>query len=116
VPRFIARTIRAVRITSRVSERPVSVALKGPSASGKSFTEETVLKFFPGMAFHEMTGMSERALVYSEVPLEHRMLVTAFASSAKPSNPGFTSISGRSGATVVMSRRLAQNARSRTFV
>jgi hypothetical protein len=33
-------------LTSRLFERPVSVAIKGVSAGGKSFTDEQVLKFF----------------------------------------------------------------------
>jgi hypothetical protein len=62
-------------ITSRLFEKPVSIAVKGLSASGKSFTVETILKFFPSSAFWTMTGMSERALAYSEEPLSHRTLV-----------------------------------------
>lgn len=62
-------------LTSRLLARPVSVAVKGPSAGGKSYIVETVLGFFPGEAFYTMTGMSERALAYSEEPLSHRVLV-----------------------------------------
>ena len=61
--------------TSRVLDRIVSVAVKGPSSGGKSYTVAAVLEHFPGAAYHAMTGMSERALAYSEEPLEHRMLV-----------------------------------------
>jgi hypothetical protein len=35
----------------------------------------SVLEHFPPTAFYAMTGMSERALAYSEEPLQHRMLV-----------------------------------------
>lgn len=62
-------------MTSRVLKRPVSVAVKGPSSGGKSFTTETVLSFFPEEAFHALTAMSERALAYGDEPLKHRMLV-----------------------------------------
>src|SRR5262245_51701710 len=34
-------------LTSRLFERPVSIAIKGVSSVGKSFTVEQVLKFFP---------------------------------------------------------------------
>ena len=61
--------------TSRLLERPVSVAVKGPSSGGKSFAVETTLKLFPPAAFYAMTAMSERALAYSDEPLKHRMLV-----------------------------------------
>ena len=62
-------------VTSRLLDKPVSVAVKGPSAGGKSYVVERVLSFFPDEAFYAMTGMSEKALAYSQEPLEHRMLV-----------------------------------------
>ena len=62
-------------VTSRLLERPVSVAVKGPSAGGKSFMVETTLRLFPPEAFHAMTAMSEKAVAYSNEPLKHRMLV-----------------------------------------
>jgi hypothetical protein len=62
-------------LTSRLFERPVSVAIKGVSAGGKSFTVEQVLKFFPPDAFFERTGMSEKAIIYSDENFRHRFLV-----------------------------------------
>jgi hypothetical protein len=62
-------------LTSRVTRKPVSIAVKGHSASGKSFTVETVTEFFPPAAFIEMTGMSERALVYMRDDYRHRTIV-----------------------------------------
>ena len=62
-------------VTSRLLERPVSVAVKGPSSGGKSFLVESTLKFFPQEAFHALTAMSDRALAYSNEPLQHRFLV-----------------------------------------
>jgi hypothetical protein len=62
-------------LTSRLLERPISAVLKAPSAAGKSYLVDTVLRFFPPSAFYTVTGMSERALVYSEEPLEHRTIV-----------------------------------------
>lgn len=61
--------------TSRLLEQIVSVAVKGPSAAGKSYVVRRVLEFVPDSAFHALTGMSERSLAFSEEPLEHRMLV-----------------------------------------
>ena len=61
--------------TSRLLDRPISVAVKGPSSAGKSFLVEKVLSFFPAEAFHALTAMSERALAYGDEPLKHRMLV-----------------------------------------
>jgi hypothetical protein len=51
------------------------VAVKGPSSGGKSYSVEQALRFLPDCAYHAMTGMSERGLIYDEEPLEHRMLV-----------------------------------------
>jgi predicted fused transcriptional regulator/phosphomethylpyrimidine kinase len=61
--------------TSRLFERPVSVAVKGISAGGKSFTVETVLRFLPPEAFFARTGMSEHALVYSAEDFQHRHIL-----------------------------------------
>jgi hypothetical protein len=62
-------------LTSRLFQRPVSVAVKGPSSGGKSFVVERVLKFFPEDAFFERTAMSDRALAYSDEDFRHRYLV-----------------------------------------
>lgn len=62
-------------VTSRLLENPVSVAVKGPSSGGKSWTVERVLQLIPDEGYHALSAMSERALVYSTVPLKHRMLV-----------------------------------------
>lgn len=62
-------------LTSRLLQRPVSVAVKGPSSGGKSYLTESVLRFFPESAYHALTAMSERTLAYSEEPIEHRFLV-----------------------------------------
>lgn len=62
-------------VTSRVLNRPISASVKGPSSAGKSYTTEQVLNFFPESAYYALSGMSERALVYDDEPLQHRYLV-----------------------------------------
>jgi hypothetical protein len=62
-------------LTSRLFERPVSVAIKGVSAGGKSFTVEQVLKFFPSAAYFVRTGMSEKAIIYSDESYRYRFIV-----------------------------------------
>lgn len=62
-------------VTSRLLARPCSVAIKGPSAGGKSFLVEQVLRLFPPSAYYALSAMSERALAYDREPLAHRMLV-----------------------------------------
>jgi hypothetical protein len=61
--------------TSRVLDTIVSVVLKGPSAAGKSATVDRVLQFFPDEAVVQLSGMSERFLVYDDRPIAHRMLI-----------------------------------------
>ncbi len=78
--RLVAGEERALKlvylaVTSRLLDHPVSLALKGPSAGGKSYIVERVLDYFPDRAYYAMTGMSERALAYDDEPLEHRVLV-----------------------------------------
>jgi len=62
-------------IVSRLLTRIVSLAVKGPSAGGKSFLTETVLCYFPASAYYALSAMSEHALAYDREPLQHRMLV-----------------------------------------
>ena len=62
-------------VTTRFLERPVSAALTGPSASGKSHLTESVLRFFPPEAYYALSAMSERAMAYSEKSLVHCFLV-----------------------------------------
>jgi DNA-binding transcriptional ArsR family regulator len=62
-------------VTSRLLEKPVSIALKGPSSGGKSHVVERVLSFAPQSAYYALTAMSERTLAYSEEPIKHRFLV-----------------------------------------
>jgi hypothetical protein len=61
--------------TSRLLDKIVSAGVKGPSAAGKSAAVERVLGFFPQEAYYSLSGMSERALAYSEELLKHRMFV-----------------------------------------
>jgi hypothetical protein len=62
-------------LTSRLLDRPVSIAVKGPSSGGKSFIVQSVLRFFPPEAYHALTALSEKALAFSSESLRHRHLV-----------------------------------------
>ncbi|MGO9352480.1 MAG: DUF3854 domain-containing protein [Mycobacterium sp.] len=70
----LAKTLYLV-LTSRLLDKQVSAGVKGHSASGKSYTVETVSRFFPPEAYLEFTGMSEHALVYSPQQFAHRTLI-----------------------------------------
>jgi DNA-binding transcriptional ArsR family regulator len=62
-------------LTSRFLQRPVSVVVKCTSSGGKSFSVETVLRFFRAEAAYCVTAISARALAYTEADLKHRLLV-----------------------------------------
>ena len=73
------RSAKAVflSVVSRFLDLPVSVALKGPSAGGKSYLLKTVLAHFPQSEYHAVSSLSPKALAYMTQPLSHRMLVIA---------------------------------------
>ena len=62
-------------LVTRLFDRPVSLAVKGPSGGGKSYLVEVVLLLFPASAFLVLNAMSERLLAYTEESLQHRFLV-----------------------------------------
>jgi hypothetical protein len=61
--------------TPRLFSQPLSVAIKGPSSGGKSYTVQNALRFLPQEACFTLTSASERALIYTDEDLHHRMLV-----------------------------------------
>ena len=62
-------------LTSRVLDRPVNIAVKGPSSAGKSHLVDSVLRFFPPKAYIALSAMSEKAILYDEESFQHRVLV-----------------------------------------
>jgi hypothetical protein len=70
----LAKTLY-LALTSRLLDKQVSVGVKGHSASGKSYTVETVARMFPPEAYIEFTAMSERALIYYPEKFAHRTLI-----------------------------------------
>ncbi len=63
---------------SRFLDRPISVAVKGPSAGGKSkAVESAVLNVQPDDAYIFFSGMSEKALIHSEADYRHKLLIVA---------------------------------------
>ena len=69
-------------LTSRLLEKIVSVAVKGPSSGGKSFLVTSVVGFFPETAVYQFTSFSEKTLYYTEESLSHRHLVLMEATGA----------------------------------
>jgi hypothetical protein len=65
----------ALAIYSRHLSKPVSVVLRGESASGKSHIIKRALEFASPEAHYGFTAMSAKALYYEDAELSHRMLV-----------------------------------------
>ncbi len=62
-------------LTSRSLDRPVNVAVKGPSGSGKNHLVEAALALEDPSAYYELNTASERYLAYAtDIDLRHRMV------------------------------------------
>ena len=70
----LAKTVYLV-VTSRLLSKQASAGIKGHSASGKSYTVELVLRLFPEDSYITLSGMSEKALIYSTAEFSHKTLV-----------------------------------------
>jgi hypothetical protein len=60
--------------TSRLLDKTMHVAIKGPSAVGKSETRRRVLEFFPPEDVFAFTAQSEKALLYYKDDFAHKIL------------------------------------------
>jgi len=67
-------------VNSRRLKKPVNIAVKGASSSGKSYLVEEVLGGFPDSAYYALSAMSEKALIYLDEDMRHRFLVIYEAS------------------------------------
>lgn len=69
------RTLVYLAATARLLDKPVSVAVTGPSSAGKSYMLEKLLVLLPPSAYVNYTSVSDRYLVYSDDDLRHRIVV-----------------------------------------
>ena len=60
-------------LTSRLLDRPVSAAIKGPSAGGKSFLVEPVSSFFPPSALYDAASTILQQRLSHDPDLELRI-------------------------------------------
>jgi hypothetical protein len=60
--------------TSRLFDKPMSAAVKGTSAGGKSEIRKRVLEFFPPEDVVSFTSLSDKALIYYEDDFVHKIL------------------------------------------
>jgi hypothetical protein len=65
---------------------PVSLVIKGPSGSGKSYALKAALKYLPTSAYEQFSGMSEKALIYSGLNLKNRFLIIQEAAGLAEGN------------------------------
>lgn len=77
---------------SRLLERPLGIAVRGPSSAGKSFAVETVTDYQPEGAVHDMAGVSKRFLAYADLDTAHSYVVIAEASALHDDGVGATII------------------------
>jgi hypothetical protein len=66
--------------------KPVSLIIKGPSGSGKSFALSSALKFVPEASYEHYSGMSEKAIIYSGLDLQNKHLVIGEAAGLSSGN------------------------------
>jgi hypothetical protein len=70
-----AKLLFLAATSARFLPRPISVAVKGPSAAGKNDVAGRALALIaPGMIV-ELTSFSERSLIYGDAPLAHRTML-----------------------------------------
>jgi phage/plasmid primase-like uncharacterized protein len=77
--RFIAGEESLIKLlylsgTSRLFPKAMHVAIKGPSAGGKSEARKHVLEYFPPESVFSFTALSERALLYVREDFQHKIL------------------------------------------
>ncbi|MFC2042185.1 hypothetical protein ACFLTV_01600 [Chloroflexota bacterium] len=70
------RNIGLIRLQarSRALPRPVNIEFNSASSSGKTHTTSTTLQMEHEQAYYELSASSEKALIYTDEPLEHRIL------------------------------------------
>jgi hypothetical protein len=61
-------------VTTRLFDKPMSAAIKGTSAGGKSEIRKRLLDFFPTEDVVSFTSLSEKALIYYEGDFNHKIL------------------------------------------
>ena len=60
--------------TTRLFDKAMHAAIKGPSAAGKSETRKRIVRYFPPEDVIEFTALSEKALLYFKDDFQHKIL------------------------------------------
>jgi hypothetical protein len=77
IPRFVYLSLCTAFLEigrDGLSERMASVKVDGPSSSGKNFAVDAAIDYIPEDRVIRVTGMSAKALVYGDEPLERKFL------------------------------------------
>jgi len=62
-------------LNSGRAKHPVSLVIRGPSGSGKSYLLNTVLEYIPNSAYEKRSSLTPKALAYSTADFKHKHLV-----------------------------------------
>jgi hypothetical protein len=81
-----------IGLTSRALDRPLNLALVGPSAAGKNRAVDIARALIPPEAVYVVTAGSARALVYSAESFEHRMVIFGEADSIPEDGPAAAAV------------------------
>ena len=86
--RLVAGEVKNAKIlylvaTSRLLNKTMHAAVKGPSSAGKSEIRGHVLKFMPPESVISFTSLSERALIYNSDDFQHKILSMGEAAGAQ---------------------------------
>lgn len=81
-------------LNSRCLERPVNTSIFGASGSGKTFVVESALGFHPSTAARYLTGVSDRAVVFSDFDTKHAYVIVAEAAALAKDGIGASLIRG----------------------
>lgn len=79
-------------VTSRLLERPQNTHVSAQSATGKTYTVDTVLETFPSEEIYVLKAGSSRALVYADEDFEHRIIYVAEADSIPEDGPAAAAV------------------------
>jgi hypothetical protein len=70
-----------IALTSRFLDRPMNLSYVAQSAAGKNRAVDAATALMPAEAYYEIDAGSDRALIYTDVPYEHRILIFGEADS-----------------------------------
>jgi hypothetical protein len=114
-PLWIPRLVH-LALTSRFVERPMNLALVGPSAAGKNAVLDAARALIPPEAIYEMSAGSAHALVYEDEDYQHRVVMLAEVDSLPDEGPGASAVRSIAQDNEMIYKVVEREARSGHFV